>query len=491
MVVPAYEYLTRRVYTGDQNPNRPAYNAIPISIGGSRLLATGVSYKELWARFKKCPELLATLSILVTDIMGDRPEWVDTDGEMLGRNRRLAAEKFWRENRGKETVKAFLYDALLDGDGFLWKGKATKEERKKAIKEAFEEFEKKYNAVMVKELAVKAAKLDDDEDLRATRRFDHVAASTMKIIHDGYDILGYEQIAPGGEHKVFDREDIIHFRYMGINGEVQGFAPAQALMAEIVLLWLVKGNMTSFMQNGGGPDKAFILPMEMTQSPNYRHLIETLRKYKAIENRHGSLVFTGDLKIEDLTASPKDLEYKDLALYITSNIAFAYGIPVTRIPYLIGSSASKGDSGGLSEAGYWNKISDMQDSIEDLLNGQLFSELGWHLKFQRRYKQDEVREAQIMQMNTDTVTKLQSILQQGKIKLCQEKLLSLLDLTDDDVEDMTPEELAALQPDPTGLDRQNTLNSGKVMSEPDKQKRNNAKRNVANAKGTDEAVNNP
>lgn len=491
MVLPTYEFLTRRVYTGKSDPHRPAYNAIPISIGGSRLLATGVSYKELWARFKKCPELLATLSILVTDIMGDRPNWTDTNGDLLGRNTRIKAEKFWRENRGKETVKAFLYDALLDGDGFLWKGKATKEERKKAIKEAFEEFKTKYNDVMVKEIEMKAESFDSDEDLRATRRFDHVAASTMRIIHNGYDIQSYEQIAPGGTHQVFDREEIIHFRYMGINGEVQGFAPAQALMAEIVLLWLVKGNMTSYMQNGGGPDKAFILPMEMTQSPNYRHLIETLRKYKAVENRHGSLVFTGDLKIEDLSATPKDLEYKDLALYITSNIAFAYGIPVTRIPYLIGTSSSKGDSGGLSEAGYWNKISDMQDSIEDLLNGQLFSELGWHLKFQRGYKQNEVREAQIMQMQSDTVTKYQSVLKEGKMKLSPEKLLALLNLSDDDVEDMTEEELAQLDAEKTGLDRQNTLNSGSVISEPDKQKRNNAKRNVANAKGTKQAVSNP
>lgn len=496
MVVPAYELLSRRVYSGDDHKHRPAYNAIPVSIGGSRLMATGVSYKELWARFKKCPELVATLSILVTDIMGDRPEWAESDGAKIGRNKRLKAEKFWRDNRGKETIKAFLFDALLDGDGFLWKGKFTPEERKARVKEAFtawKEAHPEYSPVMLesKELATQfEIKAMADEDVRSTRRFDHLAASTTRILHDGWDIIGYEQIAPGGEHVVFNTEEVIHYRYMGINGEVQGFAPASALMAEIVLLWLVKGNMTSYMQNGGGPDKAFILPEEMTQSQNYRQLIETLRKYKAVENRHGSLVFTGNLKIEDLQGSPKDLEYKDLALYITSNIAFAYGIPVTRIPYLIGTSSSKGDSGGLSEAGYWNKISDMQDTIEDLLNGQLFEELGWRIKFARRYKQDEVREAQVAQMMTDTVTKMQSILAKSHVKLSQDKLLDLLDLHDEDVEALTPDEERAYASS-TGLDRQNNLNTHDVMAEPDKLKRDQAKRNVANSKDVGATATNP
>ena len=452
-------------------------------------MAAGVSYRELFARLKKCPELLATLSIPITDILGDRPDWVDTDGEMLGRNTRLKAQKFWAVNNGKETIREFLFDAFLTGDAYLWLGKPSKEEQRKAFKEAFDRHAQKYSPFLLKEIEVKAQEVGDSS-LSEPQKFMAAASSTIRIINDGYEVLCYEQVAPGGTHCVFSTDEMKHFRYLKINGEVQGFAPAQALMAEIVLLWLVKGNMTSFMQNGGSPDKVFVLPMEMTQSPNYRHLIETLRKYKSVENRHGSLVFTGDLKIEDLQGSPKDLEYKDLALYITSNIAFAYGIPVTRIPYLIGSASSKGDSGGLSEAGYWNRISDLQDTLEDFLNFDLFGPLGWHIKFDRKYKQDEIREAQVAQMQADTTMKLFGILGKVGVQLTQEKALTMLGLHDEDVEELSEENKMQMFPDPLdGTNRQNVLPKSTTMKEPDKNKKDNAKRNVANSKVARSATN--
>lgn len=287
-----------------------------------------------------------------------------------------------------------------------------------------------------------------------------------------------------GERVVFKKDDIVHLRYMRVNGEVQGFSPAQALTAEITLLWMVKENMLSFMRNGGAPDKIFILPTEIAKSNNHKYLIETLRKYKSIQERHGNLVFTGDLKIEDLQGTPKDLEYKDLALYITSNIAFAYRIPVSRIPYLIGASASKGDSGGLSESGYWNSISMLQDSIEDTLNSQLFEELGWAIRFPRKYKQDEVREAQRASQAADTVSKIQTILSRNGKQLTVEKTLALLELADEDIEDAI-----MLLPDP-GLTNQNMLNNSQINKEEDALSKANAKRNTVNRKGMEEAVTN-
>jgi HK97 family phage portal protein len=440
------------------------------------LQAQGVSYRELWARLKKSPELLATINIPITDILSDRPLWTEPDGKTLGRNKRINAEKFWRKNKGKAQMEAFLFDAFLTGDAYLWMGMSNKEARDEAIRKAFSQFKERYPASWHKELEAKAIASSSPG---GTESFSHVASSTMRIHHNNYDILSYEQVAPGGIKVHFNPDEIVHFKLMNVNGEIQGFAPAEALLAEIMLLWLVKGNMTSFMRNGGAPDKVFVLPKELARSPNHEYLIETLRKYKSIENRHGSLVFTGDLTIEDLQGSPKDLEYKDLALYITSNIAFAYGIPVSRIPYLIGSASSKGDSGGLSEAGYWNKISYIQDSIEDLLNDALFGPKGWHIKFNRRYKQDEVREAQIQQMNADTVFKYQEILAKNQLQLKPEKVYELLHITDEDVEDL---ELSEIGPDGLPADRQNTLNSHTVMKEPDKQRRDQTKRDASTRK---------
>jgi len=485
MVLPVTQFFSKKI-PSDSYYSRPMFTSIPTSFGGSASISTlHVSYKNFWNQFKRSPELVATLSIPITDIMGDRPNWFDNKGNELSEGERRKAKTFWRDNRGKETIKAMLFDGFLTGDGYLWKGSPTGKEIKEAVEKAVQILGHKMSALQTKELSSKIAQ---DEDIKKPKKFDYVASSTIEIQHDEFEIFGYKQRSQGKE-ALFDVEDIIHYRYMTLNGMVQGFSPVESLLSEITLLWLVKGNMLSFMRNGGSPDKVFILPKEIAKSKNHEYLVDTLRKYKKIENRHGNLVLTGELDIKDLQGNPKDLEYKDLALYITSNIAFAYGIPVTRIPYLIGASSNKGDSGGLSETGYWNKISEIQDSIEDLLNSQLFEAFGWNISFPRKYKQDEVREAQTNSMNADTVTKYQEILRDGDVKLTKKKVLSLLHMCNEDIREMTEEEKNP--PISTGLDGQNQLPDKQTGPEPDAQRRANTKRNVANQKGSGAAVTQP
>ena len=485
MVLPISEFFLGNSQTGIVR--RPIITDIPTSwnfASVDRTSRIGGEFKNFWRIFRESPELVATIGVPITDILGDRPEWTKPDGTPLGRNKLMQAKKFWRNNRGKESLRAALYDAFLTGDFYLWKGFPSKENIVGAIKEAISKHGSGLNKLQVKELFVKASQ---DEDLKKTKKIDYIASSTVRIIHDEFEVKGYEQMA-NGRTAQFKPEEVVHWRYLALNGRVRGFSPVEALSAEIFLLQLVKRNMTSFMRNGGSPDKMFILPKEIAGSRNHDYLVSKLRSYKKIDNRHGNLVFTGDISVEDLQGSPKDLEYKDLALYITSNIAFIYGIPVTRIPYLIGNQATKGDSGGLSESGYWNSISSMQDDLEDLLNSQLFEQLGWHIKFPRKYKQDEVREAQTQSMNADTYTKFQSILAKLGKQMSVNKTLELLKFSSDDIEELDIE----LDPNnPNNSRNQNMLPNEQVMNEMDKQQKNQTKRNVANQKGSKEAVSQP
>ena len=72
-----------------------------------------------------------------------------------------------------------------------------------------------------------------------------------------------------------------------------------------------------------------------------------------------------------------------------------YGIPVNRIPFLVGKAAAGGDSGGLADTGYWRKISVWQSKLELIYNRDLFIPFfGVEMKFRRCYLQDEVRETQ-------------------------------------------------------------------------------------------------
>ena len=119
--------------------------------------------------------------------------------------------------------------------------------------------------------------------------------------------------------------------------------------------------------------------------------------------------------------------------------------------------------------------------LEDLLNAQMFEQLGFHIYFDRKYKQDEVRESQIFSMNADTVTKLQTIYLQNKKKVKTQKINEILGLSEDDLEEASPEELM-MPMQKTGLMNQNLLSNNSINKEPDNRKRAETKKNVANSK---------
>lgn len=477
MVLPTTSFLTNTQNNGLLN--RPLLNTLPYNVTNnpSTIRSPGFQYKKFWQWFKARPELVAVINVLTTDIIGDRPEFVGTDGKPLGRNKFLQAQRFWRENRVKESVKAILYDMFVTGDGYGWIGKLSADDRAQKAKEIADIFTMKHKLPNSKtsELAIKIAQ---DEDLKAPKKFDYVASSTVQIENSYQEILSYWQNVSGKTRR-FAPHEIIHFRLNTLDGMVQGFSPMEALIAEIMLIYFVKENMLAFMRNGGSPSKVFVLPDELSNSDNHQFLVETLQRYNVVENRNGNLVFTGNVDIKDLASTPKDMEYKEMALYLTSNIAFAFSIPVTRIPYLVGDSATGGDSGGIAESGYWNMISEKQDQIEDLLNLQLFEGLGWNIKLNRKYKQDEVREAQTASMSADTVQKKQAIYKSIGLAMKDGRVAELLGEASDDLRELTPEE--SMDPvEKTGLMNQNLLDNISVNNEPGKSKVADTKRNVAN-----------
>jgi len=464
-------------------PHRPIITSIPISQTRNPSLIGGTSakYTRFWNRFRTTSQLYSVVSIIITDIIGDRPTWTDEKGQPLGRNKLLEARRFWRDNRIKETLSAILYDMFITGDGYGWMdlpkmdrilGAAKEATRKWAMQ--YKENESKYFKMLIKAV--------QDEDLKKPKKFDYIASLTVQILSDMFEIKGYRQAALGVE-RLFNVEEVIHFRYKTISGRVEGYCPVESLTKELALMWFVNGNMTAYLENGGKPDNLFILENARPSDDHYERFKEQLGNYKDVRNRHHNMIATSKVDVKQLGASAGDvdMEYQNLALWITSSIAFAYGMPVTRMPFLIGKSAIGGDSGGMAEQGYWNEISERQDQIEDLMNGQLFNRMGWNIKLNRKYKQDEVRDSQVFSMNADTITKMQGIGLTYKKKPTLKKVNEIINWSETDWEKIPEEELQ----DPfekTGLTNQNMLDNNSVNKEPDNRKRADTKRNVANNK---------
>lgn len=236
------------------------------------------------------------------------------------------------------------------------------------------------------------------------------------------------------------------------------------------------------MRNNGVPKKVFTLTEEIANSPNHEYVKQQLQTFGAIQNRHGNLVLTGKVDIADLEEKLKDMEYEQLALYVTSNVAYALQIPVSRIPYMIGKAQSGGDSGGLAESGYWSMIEADQRKIENILNSQMFERMGWIVKFRKTHKIDDIRETQAMSMKADAITKVQTILQPMGKKITVNKILSLMDMAEDDLQELTPEEKAMQQPN-NGLQNQNLLNNQELARGDQKAKKSEKSKTAA--------VNNP
>ena len=138
---------------------------------------------------------------------------------------------------------------------------------------------------------------------------------------------------------------------------------------------------------------------------------------------------------------------------------------------MIGSAQNKGDAGGLAESGYWSMIESDQRTIEMHLNTQIFEKLGYIIKFKKKYKIDDLREAQTMQQRVDAVTKTQAeLLKIGK-KLSEPKLYSLMDLSFNDVVEADPKD--GMGPmEKTGLLNKSFSKDGEVIPEPNNQSRN-------------------
>lgn len=344
-----------------------------------------------WAR--RSPQLMGFLNIIATDMLSDDIKFEPLEKESA-RNKILKAQAFWELNRGVEVAEETIYDLLLNGIGFNWVGKIDdvqlKEFCSETVKGLFPEI--KSNDLEYKaDILVQAIKKDKKDKI--VKKLRHIASSTMTIHTDESEVLKYIQRV-GVNIREFEPEEVLVFKLMPFDGKVFPFPPMEAILSEIYLLWLITQNYVSFFENGGKPDNVFILPKEIAGSKNHQYLIETLKKYKKIQNKHGNLVFTGDLSIEKLMEVEHQMENKDLGLYLTSVLAMMYGVPVSRIPFLIGKAANQGDSGGLADTGYWRKISVWQSKLESTYNKELWIPyFGVRMKFSRGYLQDEVRES--------------------------------------------------------------------------------------------------
>jgi hypothetical protein len=176
-------------------------------------------------------------------------------------------------------------------------------------------------------------------------------------------------------------------------------------VSEITMLAALKDYTGNFFANNGTPNWAFVLPKELAGSKNHKELIATLRDFKKLENKQKNMVFTGELSMQKLNDFTKDMEFQNLAEYLTKIIAMVWRVP----PNMYGGEMKNASGAALSNQAYYRNIAHFQKKVEDLLNTCVFKDQKITFKFKQSYKEDEIREVQIEKTKTDIAEQRMSL----------------------------------------------------------------------------------
>jgi len=385
----------------------PIYNQvgwIPSTVN-SLTTTQPTNYKVIVKYMKRTPEAIGILRAIQTDIISDGYTFktVKIDKRGSGKSKLDKVKQFCKNNGFKVELGSCIFDWLMLGNGALWVGDISKSG-------FFKEVAKKLSSIKHKEIKEEEVKLWADEANYDKKIMRSVAWSTMNIDLDKElrTIKGYRQIVAGKKANSFTPKEIIHAKFMHFDGKAYGFSPIEASINILSTLALIKDMHGNFFVNGGVPDWMFILPKEMAGSANVTFLEQNLQKYKKSSQKSGNLVMTGEVETVQMNKFDKDMEFQKLAIYYTGILALSFNMPMARVAAIIGAQVKANASAtDLSEAGYWRSVSCAQDYWEDLLNTQFFEpNFGVQIKFNRGYKNDEIKEAQRDVQQFEVIDKL-------------------------------------------------------------------------------------
>jgi hypothetical protein len=448
--------------------------------------------KQLMAIYKKTGELTGIVNKVATDVVKNW-HFEKANPRETGRNKLIRAYNFATKVKQRNILFSQMVDKLVTGEGYGWMRFVDELSLKESIvnrinqkhmplRERKELFNKLYTEI--KASKGKGATLNYDEHLLTPKNYRSMASSTMEIIHDRYDVLKYRELV-GQNEEFYSPEEIIHFPYLPVDGKINGFTPIESILVQIELINMMWLNMLFLNKNGGVPDFAFILKDVKVNSPEYKRIEQQLEKYKIVENKHGNMLFTGDLKIEALQQLEK-MQFMDVGLYATSILAMQWELPKENLPVLMKEADTKEGTGGTSSEGYKERIQFMQKDFADEQNTQLWiPHFGVKIVFDNPNLQREIREQTFWQMKVDNTKGVQELLRNNKVRINKEKMLNLLELDEEDIEEIPEEELMQEMAGATGMGNQldnKTVENGD--SQTNRKDKKTEQENLKKRKGT-------
>lgn len=355
----------------------------------------GVDISTLYDVAKKSPEVTAALFALVEDILSDGWKY---EGAKSGSDE---AEEFEMNSQLFKKLSNSIFDMLLTGNGYLLK-LSINEERIKNLLERLSQKE-----VMKRfDLNKKDIKKQVFYELRQKNAFKPkdlqvLKSDTVNIKYDEHGKIVHYKQSVQNNTKIFSPEEIIHLTPMNLGGSVFGFNSVEPLLSDIATLIFAKNYAGNFFENNGVPNLIVNLPEAMGEEDrNYQVLQQALKEGKKKVNKWRALVTTGPTEVTQIEPFSKEMQFVDMIREFKQIVLMALGVPPQRVnPQEVKGS---GQNELRAYEGYFKKINFLQKIIEGKLNKELFSHFGRiKFKFNRTYKIDELREANIVAILAD------------------------------------------------------------------------------------------
>lgn len=353
--------------------DEPRANEVGIGITGVEIdveQTRDYNGDQVFRRIKNSPEVLSIMQAVIDDIIGSgvRMRYVGrTDNaENPGKRNVNNAEQFWKRN--KEIIADSIMDAMAMGDGYIYKKGVDEDAAQKAI-ESHVKSNYSFNNERFEDEAVKRLKASVEDNLNETKDLELVPASTVEHEIDEFGNIERFVQEIGAEDYDLEPEKIVHHSYINLNGKTYGFTPIASMFAELDMLANAKDYNGVKFDNAAVPNKVFKLPNDGPNGQNFKMVKETVKKYRQLRNKHRDLVLTGDIEIEDLN-STDEMEFRELAQYVTRVLIMAWGVPPSRVGGVIGGEGAT--TSAMAQEGYNKRIKRMQDKYETILNREIF-----------------------------------------------------------------------------------------------------------------------
>ncbi len=268
-----------------------------------------------------------------------------------------------------------------------------------------------------------------DEDYNGLTDIETVPSTMTRIKHDDVKILKYiqrDKIHPGVERE-FNPEEIIHFKYMDIDGSVYGYSPMESSYAAIRTVNSIQDYGLNFFENGAKIDRVWKYK-GMPNGDYWKTFQENVATYISNKKAHGHLFVAGaeSIESEKLNEITEEMEYRELAIHSVGRLAVSFNMPADMFSSLLGKDIKPtAGSSDVEDAGYYRNVERAQEYRENLWNSQLWiPHFGVRMHYKRIFKQDQIRQVQYMGQTIPVI----EFLHRNKFKLKDEYYYHLLQI---------------------------------------------------------------